>query len=118
ARLPRAGRLLAALGRRTLPVYVLHLPLVALVHLGSSGLVAGRVGGALVLATVYPVVVTALVLLVSLALHRVLVASGAWWLFEAPWLGRTRAALRDGALVTVPRAGAPRDDVPGPRPAG
>lgn len=68
---------LTAIGQRTLPVYVLHLPLVAL-----AGLVSPHLGGSAVLAAAYPLLVTALVVAACLALHRVLPAA----LFTAPWL--------------------------------
>lgn len=93
----RIGDPLARLGRQTLPVYVLHLPLVALVHLTSSRLVddGSAASRSLALAVVYPVVVTAAVAAVCLALHRLLTASGARWMFEAPWetSGRALASM-------------------------
>jgi threonine dehydratase len=81
----RAGRGLAVLGRRTLPVYVLHLPLVALVHVASAQVVVpgGPVARSVPLAAAYPLVTTALVVGASLLLHRALVAAGAAILFEA-----------------------------------
>lgn len=79
---------LSALGQRTLPVYVLHLPLVALVHLASERLVTPHVGGSLVLAAAYPLVVTVLVVAVCLLLHRLLPDA----LFSAPW-SRSRHRL-------------------------
>jgi uncharacterized membrane protein YcfT len=88
ARLPRVGPVLAALGRQTLPIYVLHLPLVALAHLVSVHAVSGRAAGSLVLAASYPAVLTAVVVITCLALHRLLVAVGAGRLFTAPWLSR------------------------------
>jgi uncharacterized membrane protein YcfT len=85
SRTPAAAGL-AELGRRTLPVYVVHLPLVAFVHVASARWVPT---GSLWVATLYPVVVTALVVVASLALHRALVRLGGRWLFEAPWAART-----------------------------
>ncbi|WP_170981516.1 acyltransferase family protein [Nocardioides dongxiaopingii] len=87
-----AGPALAALGRRTLPVYVLHLPLVALVHLAAADLVVGPVARSLPLAVLYPVLVSAVVVVACLALHRLAGALGAWWLFTAPWSGRAAPA--------------------------
>ncbi|MEO9325924.1 acyltransferase family protein [Nocardioides sp. C4-1] len=89
----RAGSPLAALGRQTLPVYVLHLPLVALAHAVSGELITGATARSLPLAAVYPVVVTALVVGACLALHRMLVRGGASWLFEAPWSRRRVVAV-------------------------
>jgi threonine dehydratase/uncharacterized membrane protein YcfT len=80
---------LAWLGRRTLPIYVIHMPVLALLHL----LLVDRLSqlgstAQLVLAVGYPIVLTAVVAGLSLAIHRVLLAAGARWLFELP--GRTR----------------------------
>ncbi len=92
----RLGPTLAALGRRTLPVYVLHLPLVALVHVASGRLVPDGSGaaGSVLLALGYPVVVTAVVLVLCLVLQRLLQRAGATWLFEAPWLPRAVSPAR------------------------
>ncbi len=89
ARTP-VGPAVAALGRRTLPIYVLHLPLVALVHATSGRVVTDGVARSLPLAALYPVLVTAAVVLVCLALQRLLEAVGARWLFAAPWVGLSR----------------------------
>ncbi len=110
AALTRVGSVLAALGRRTLPVYVLHMPLLAVVHhvpgpaAALDALVApagstGPVLGGLAVAG-YPLLVTALVTAASLGLHRLLVGLGLASLFTLPetlapspeWL--RRAALR------------------------
>jgi threonine dehydratase len=87
ARAARIGSALAALGRRTLPVYVLHLPLVAVVHLGSVHLVGegSSLARAVPVAVAYPVLVTTLVLAVCLGVHRAATRLGGGWLFEAPW---------------------------------
>lgn len=105
SRLPRVGPTLATLGQHTLPVYVLHLPLVALAHIASTRMVGGDLSGSVTLATVYPALVTVLVIGTSLALHRLFLTCGAGWLFSAPWLPlqrsprdpqpRRRVALRD-----------------------
>ncbi len=80
AGLPWLGAGLSRLGRRTLPVYVLHLPLLGvLVHLVPAGATtAGPV------AAVLPLVLTAVVVGACLALHRVLVGTGLTWLFALP----------------------------------
>lgn len=90
----RAGEPIAVLGRQTLPVYVLHLPLVALVHLVSDELVSGSGARSLPLAMAYPVVVTVLVVGACLLLHRALERAGATWLFAAPWSRRRVVAVR------------------------
>ncbi|WP_431900592.1 pyridoxal-phosphate dependent enzyme [Micromonospora chalcea] len=88
ARLARhrlAGPALARLGRRTLGVYVIHMPVLALLDRLLAAPVAGLGGPArALLVTVYPVVLTALVLALSLAAHRGLTALGAHWLFDLP----------------------------------
>ncbi|MFB9312531.1 acyltransferase family protein [Nocardioides plantarum] len=110
ARVPRLGSALAGLGRRTLPVYVLHLPLVALVHLGSVQLVGEGSAPArsLPLAVLYPAVVTGVVLAVCLALHGGVRRLGGTWLFEAPWLrtatrssSQSQASASKAARVTT-----------------
>ncbi|WBB64879.1 pyridoxal-phosphate dependent enzyme [Micromonospora sp. WMMD812] len=85
ARRPALGGALAALGRRTLPVYVIHMPVLALLHRFLVGPVT-EVGGParLLLATGYPVLLTAAVLALSLAVHRGLLAARAGWLFDLP----------------------------------
>jgi uncharacterized membrane protein YcfT len=102
SQVPRLGPALAALGQRTLPVYVLHLPLVALAHLASTRLVTGRLAGSSDLALAYPAALTALVLGACLALHRLLVAAGGGWLFTAPWLPRARPAPARSSDQSLP----------------
>ncbi|MCL8026156.1 acyltransferase family protein [Nocardioides bruguierae] len=111
----RPAALLAALGRRTLPIYVLHLPLLGLaVHLplplGTSA------AGALLA----PFVLLAVVVPTTLLLHRGLLALGGTWLFALPaWVepaldrlaGGRRA--RSGAGVSWLVAGAPRTSTTG-----
>ncbi|MFI7425557.1 pyridoxal-phosphate dependent enzyme [Micromonospora sp. NPDC049836] len=85
ARLPVIGAALARLGRRTLPIYVLHMPVLALLHRLLAGPVAELNGpGRLLLAVGYPALLTAVVLALSLAVHRGLTAAGARWLFDLP----------------------------------
>lgn len=105
ARVPRLGPALGALGRRTLPVYVLHLPLVALVHVGSARLVTPGSASAAspVLAVAYPALVTLVVVAVCLLLHRLLERPGVAWLLEAPWR-RTVTTPRDRARGRRPRS--------------
>lgn len=81
ARIPRLSGGLAALGRNTLPIYVMHLPLLALTHLVLlRPLSALGPGPQLLLAVVLPVVLTALLVAVCLSLRR----AGGRWLFELP----------------------------------
>ncbi|MCO1594639.1 acyltransferase [Micromonospora sp. RHAY321] len=88
-RWPAASGRLATLGRITLPIYVIHMPVLALLH-RLLGPVCGldQVGrGLLVLG--YPVLLTGLVIGVSLAIHRGLLAAHARWLFALPGDRRT-----------------------------
>lgn len=115
--LPRLGSAVAALGRRTLPVYVLHMPLLAVVHhlpgpaaaldalaapTGSTGTVVGGLAVA-----VYPLLVTALVTAASLGLHRLLVGVGLASLFTLPETLRPSEATLRRTSVRARRALAP-----------
>jgi len=88
ARGSRLGAAVAAVGHRTLAVYVMHLPLVALAHFAMVELLRGPaapVADSPVLMAAYPAAMTAAVVSACLLLHRVLLAQGCWWLFAAPW---------------------------------
>ncbi|MGZ8738759.1 MAG: acyltransferase family protein, partial [Nocardioides sp.] len=60
-RAPRTTTALSWVGRRTLPVYVLHIPVLGVVHHLGLGPDLGPDASALLLATTYPLVVTTLV---------------------------------------------------------
>ncbi|WP_433534016.1 acyltransferase family protein [Micromonospora sp. CA-249363] len=91
-RWPAVGDRLAALGRVTLPIYVIHMPLVALLHRLLVAPVSELDAGAQGLIVVgYPIVLTALVAGLSLAVHRALLAAHARWLFALP--GTRRSAV-------------------------
>ncbi|GAB3933088.1 hypothetical protein GCM10027614_03390 [Micromonospora vulcania] len=84
-RWPALGDRLATLGRITLPIYVIHMPVLALLHRLLHAPVSGLDGvgqGLIVLG--YPILLTGLVIGVSLALHRGLLAVHARWLFALP----------------------------------
>jgi uncharacterized membrane protein YcfT len=84
----RLGAPIARLGRQTLPVYVLHMPVLAVLDLLLARPVAsvsGRPG--VLLAVVEPMLFTALVMASCLVLYRGLLAFGAGWLFERPTRG-------------------------------
>jgi uncharacterized membrane protein YcfT len=92
ARVPRWPALterLVRLGRVTLPIYVIHMPLLAGLHRLLVGPLS-HLGGAgqLFAAAFYPPVATAAVVTGSLAIHRGLTAIGARWLFDLPSLAR------------------------------
>ncbi|MFC4561057.1 acyltransferase family protein [Nocardiopsis mangrovi] len=85
---------LAALGRRTLPIYVIHMPLLALIH----AVLVGPMSAAgptlqLVMAAVWPVVLTAIVVAICLGLNRILPNA---WLFELPGGARSKAGAKGG----------------------
>ncbi|MFC4020464.1 acyltransferase family protein [Micromonospora sp. GCM10011542] len=89
ARRPILAGPLAALGRRTLPVYVIHMPVLALLDRLLAGPVADLdTTSRVLLVAGYPVLLTATVLVVSLALHRGLLALRATWLFDLPAASR------------------------------
>jgi uncharacterized membrane protein YcfT len=87
----RPAALLAELGQRTLPIYVMHMPLLALLHLALLKPFSALGSPAqLVLAAVLPVVLTGALVAACLTLHRWLQAAGASWLFDLPRFGRQR----------------------------
>ncbi|NJC12601.1 putative membrane protein YcfT [Micromonospora profundi] len=88
------GDWLATLGRITLPIYVIHMPVLALLHrlLHSPVSGLGRIGQGLVVLG-YPIVLTGLVIGLSLAIHRWLLAVRAGWLFALPGPRRPAAPV-------------------------
>ncbi|GGL13959.1 hypothetical protein Sme01_70830 [Sphaerisporangium melleum] len=93
AAIPVIGAGLARLGRRTLAVYVIHMPVLALPHQLLAGPLAHA--GAQVrfaLAAVHPVLMTALVVALCLLLETGLRRSRALWLFDLPSRLRARSA--------------------------
>lgn len=95
----RVAPAVAWIGRRTLPIYVMHLPVLALVlHLPNpmDALSSGRWG--VVEAAAYPLVLTAASVLVTLAAHSALRWIGLSVLFETP---RRRVVVREEAQATV-----------------
>lgn len=89
----RLPRVTMWIGRRTLPIYVAQLPLVigvdAIIDLLPARAVQ-LVFGNPVVSWVYPLLVTAVVIAASLAIHRSL-GKAAPWMYRAPWLHATRA---------------------------
>jgi uncharacterized membrane protein YcfT len=87
-RLPRLSTPLATLGRTTLPIYVIHMPVLAVLHTLLVGPLSRlRAGAQDLIVLGYPLLLTALVIGLSLAIHRALLAARARWLFDLP--GRT-----------------------------
>ena len=107
----------SALGRQTLPVYVMHVPLLSLLHHVAVPLPAepGALRTAVVLA--YPVAATALVTAGCLLVHRLLLRCGFGWLFRMP-APRTGSSGADPAPISPrrSRAGSRRADVSARRP--
>ncbi|MFY1615843.1 acyltransferase family protein [Micromonospora sp. WMMD736] len=93
AQWPALGDRLAALGRVTLPIYVIHMPLLALLHHLLAAPVSELDAGAQGLIVLgYPILLTALVGGLSLAVHRALLAARARWLFAFPGTRREAVA--------------------------
>ncbi|MBM0275570.1 acyltransferase [Micromonospora sp. STR1s_6] len=85
ARWSALGEPLARLGRITLPIYVIHMPVLALLHrllLVPVSELGRSAQGLIVLG--YPVLLTGVVIGLSLAVHRGLLAARAGWLFALP----------------------------------
>lgn len=100
-RFPRVQRALAALGHRTLVIYVLHMPILAVADRLLLGPLTdlGR-AGQLVVAVAYPVLLTAAVVGICLGLHRALLAARATWLFDLP---ARRVAQQASTSAVAPR---------------
>lgn len=92
ARLPAIGRSLVWLGQRTLPIYVIHLPIVALFDWTFRDRIAAAGSSVqLVAAATWPAALTVAVVAACLFIHRWLVADGLRWLFDLPFgLGGTQ----------------------------
>ena len=84
ARAPRTSAGLSWVGRRTLPVYVLHIPVLGVVHHLGFGPHLGPESFELPLAVTYPLLVTLVVVAGTLAAHAVLVRLGFGALFTLP----------------------------------
>lgn len=73
---------LVSIGRRTLPIYVVHMPLLALLHAAlATPMAASPTAVQLVAVAVEPAVMTAVVVMICLGLHRVLPSP---WIFDLP----------------------------------
>ncbi|WP_433531581.1 acyltransferase family protein [Micromonospora sp. CA-263727] len=106
ARWSAVGQPLAALGRQTLPIYVIHMPVLALLHRLIADPIAGLDDSArFALAIGFPFSLTVVVLALSLGLHRLLLAARATWLFDLP--KRNSATGRPATRPSPPVAPAP-----------
>jgi len=93
------GAGLAWLGRRSLPIYLIHMPLLALADLALVGWLSGASAAVqFVAAVTTPVILTTVLVAASLALNALLVRDGASWLFDLPrW--PTRAVSSAGSVI-------------------
>jgi threonine dehydratase len=94
--LTRAARALSGLGTRTLPVYVMHLPLLAVVDRVLRGPLDVLEPRTALVAALEPVALTALLIVVCLLLERVLRRRGTGWLFAMPGSRRPTAVVPAG----------------------
>lgn len=111
ARMRVVGPGLTWLGRRSLPIYLIHMPLLALTDFLLAGWLSdARVAVQLVAAAVLPLILTAVLIAGSLLLYRLLMRDGATWLFDLPrWAGNAapgggrswRAPWRTAMAVVV-----------------
>lgn len=111
SRRPPVARSLAWIGRRTLPVYVLHVPLLAVLHHSPVGFGETTGWWSVALAMAYPVLATAGIVAGCLLVHRGLIWARLGALFALPekrvvttaqpsWSARSDrdVARRSGAL--------------------
>lgn len=96
---PWFAALAGALGRRTLPIYVMHVPLLSLLHHVVVPLpeVPGAAGA--VLLVVYPVAATAVITATCLLLHAILTRCGLGVLFRLPEIPGGRPKVPVGATL-------------------
>lgn len=76
-----AGRYL---GSRTLPIYVMHLPLLAVLNLGVRQIDTSPLFTNVYVSAVYPLVVSVSLTGLCIILHGLLLSHGAGWLFQLP----------------------------------
>jgi uncharacterized membrane protein YcfT len=100
------GNALASIGRRTLPIYVVHIPALMVVHwlVTGSALPTASTPVRTLVTIVEPVVLTAALVGFSLALHSLAQRVGAGWLFDLPGGDRKPAAQPVAEPVPVPEA--------------
>lgn len=85
SRIPKIGGALAWLGRRSLPIYLIHMPLLALADFMLAEWLSGaRVAIQLVAAVTLPVLLTAVLVWVCLVLNRLVTRDSVYWLWDLP----------------------------------
>lgn len=104
-----AARLGSFLGRRTLPIYVLHVPVLAILHslFADSLRFEGTSLVSVVTLAVYPLAATCVIVLTCLVVERVLDRAGFGWLFSAP-LGQDSSPIPEQVAATPRPSAAPR----------
>lgn len=96
--LPRFAEAASYVGQRTLPLYVLHVPLISGLHHLNPQLDLGGSPVAWVALAVYPLVATLLVVALALGGGSLLQRVGLRWLFELPgWVTRSASPRRHRA---------------------
>jgi len=78
---------LMEIGRRTLPIFLLHGLIIDMLNrtaIGPAGAIFQPVRTHMALAAIYPLAASALVIVVSLMIHRLLLSIGQDWLFALP----------------------------------
>ncbi len=83
ARVPVVARGGSWLAARTLPIYLLHFPVLAVLGYLFRAAAVDMLGSSLISA-LFPLALTAAAVPVSLALHRAITACGGGWLFALP----------------------------------
>ncbi len=99
---------LSSIGRRTLPVYVMHMPVLAILHGLLIRPLSAYISDQPVLAMVEPLSMTGLVVAICLLLHRGMRRAG--WLFDLPKTTRkpARPATREPEREPEPFRGVAR----------
>ncbi|MCS4275165.1 putative membrane protein YcfT [Mycetocola sp. BIGb0189] len=94
ARIPKLGTGLAAVGARTLPIYMIHIPVLVLIDALLVGPLSDA-GGAVQLAAAItlPAIVIAVVIAASLWIARLIARDGLRWLLDLPSARHTRRTL-------------------------
>ncbi|MDQ0642318.1 CapA family protein [Microbacterium murale] len=97
AEVAQLGRGLAWLGRRTLPIYVIHMPVLALADAVLVGWISdARMAVQLIAAVLLPVVLTTVVIAVSAAIGDFISRDRLSWLLDLPARRLTRPPARAG----------------------
>jgi uncharacterized membrane protein YcfT len=84
-RIPRIGTAFVWLGKRSLPIYLIHMPLLAIADLAIAEWFSdARVAVQLAAAVTLPVALTAILIWACLTLNRLLARDGLNWLWDIP----------------------------------